>query len=157
GDPGGGEPAHPRVLGRSGRHAHADAPGSVPRRGHQRPPAARGQRAGADDADRRRPAQRTLPRRRSRARAGVRGVTAMTITNIDRPPMDHRAKRVSEEALDFELPPELEAREPAEARGLPRDGVRLMVSDASSGRIEHTAFNRIQEYLEPGDLLVVND
>ena len=31
---------------RPGRHAHADAPGRLPRRGHLRPPAARGERAG---------------------------------------------------------------------------------------------------------------
>ncbi len=31
-------------------------------------------------------------------------------------------------AFTFELPPELEAHEPPEARGLSRDGVRLMVT-----------------------------
>ena len=31
------------------------------------------------------------------------------------------------DALDFTLPPELEATEPPEARGLARDGVRLLV------------------------------
>ncbi len=67
------------------------------------------------------------------------------------------AQRAADDPLDFELPPELEAREPAEARGLPRDAVRLMVSDASSGRMTHTTFRRIAEYLQPGDLLVVND
>ena len=34
------------VRGRPGRHEHADAPGGVPRRGHLRPAAARGERAG---------------------------------------------------------------------------------------------------------------
>ena len=34
-----------RVLGRSGRHAHADAPGGLPRRGYQRPSIARRERA----------------------------------------------------------------------------------------------------------------
>ncbi len=33
--------------------------------------------------------------------------------------------------LAFELPAALEAREPAEARGLARDGVRLMVATRS--------------------------
>ena len=35
---------------------------------------------------------------------------------------------VAERALDFSLPPELEAHEPPEARGLRRDQVRLLVS-----------------------------
>ena len=35
------EPAVARLLGRPGRHAHADAPGRLPRRGHLRPPVAR--------------------------------------------------------------------------------------------------------------------
>ena len=32
-----------------------------------------------------------------------------------------------------------------------------MVSEASSGRIVHAAFREIARFLEPGDLLVVND
>jgi len=56
----------------------------------------------------------------------------------------------------FELPPELAAREPAEQRGLSRDGVRLMVIDRQANRVEHTRFNRLAEYLRPGDLLVFN-
>ena len=70
-------------------------------------------------------------------------------------------------ALDFKLPPELEAGEPPEARGLARDGVRLMVSysltDARAAnhfraeqRIVHTRFHRLPEFLESGDLLVIN-
>nr|PZN30327.1 MAG: hypothetical protein DIU67_11175 [Actinomycetota bacterium] len=43
---------------------------------------------------------------------------------------------------------------PPERVGLPRDGVRLMV--ATAGRITHTTFNRIGDFLEPGDVLVVN-
>ena len=57
----------------------------------------------------------------------------------------------------FLLPPELEAREPAEARGLKRDGVRLMVAPRAGGRaIEHARFNELPDRLSPGDLLVVN-
>ena len=48
-----------------GRHAHRDAPGRVPRRGHLRPAAARGGRPAARRADRRRPAERSLSRSRS--------------------------------------------------------------------------------------------
>lgn len=57
--------------------------------------------------------------------------------------------------LDFLLPPELEAHEPPEARGLDRDGVRLLVSGplvASADR----RFGELPELLAPGDLLVVN-
>jgi S-adenosylmethionine:tRNA ribosyltransferase-isomerase len=56
------------------------------------------------------------------------------------------------------LPPELEAREPAEARGLKRDGVRLMVAARAGGgtTITHARFNELPDYLSPGDVLVVN-
>jgi S-adenosylmethionine:tRNA ribosyltransferase-isomerase len=59
-------------------------------------------------------------------------------------------------AAAFELPSALEAREPAEARGLPRDGVRLLVARRSEGSIEHRAFTDLPELLRPGDLLVLN-
>jgi S-adenosylmethionine:tRNA ribosyltransferase-isomerase len=48
------------------------------------------------------------------------------------------------------------AREPAEARGLSRDGVRLMVAERASGSITHGRFSALTELLEAGDLLVVN-
>ena len=59
-------------------------------------------------------------------------------------------------ALAFELPPRLEAHEPPEARGLGRDGVRLMVATGHDGRIVHARFRDLPEYLDPGDLLVIN-
>lgn len=58
--------------------------------------------------------------------------------------------------LDFTLPAELEASEPAEARGLARDEVRLMVSYRSDNRVIHTRFRELGAYLEAGDLLVIN-
>ena len=60
------------------------------------------------------------------------------------------------ETIDFQLPPELEAGEPPEARGLARDHVRLMVSYTSDNRIINTQFNKIGEYLSTGDVLVIN-
>lgn len=60
-------------------------------------------------------------------------------------------------ALPFSVPAELEATEPAEARGIPRDAVALLVSDARSGVHRSTTFDRIDEHLREGDLLVVND
>jgi S-adenosylmethionine:tRNA ribosyltransferase-isomerase len=59
-------------------------------------------------------------------------------------------------ALDFHLPAELEANEPPEARGLSRDAVRLMVSYQSDGRIVHTTFRHLPEFLRPGDVVVIN-
>ena len=58
--------------------------------------------------------------------------------------------------LDFELPLELEAGEPPEARGLMRDEVRLMVSYASDDRVIHSRFRDIEDFLEAGDVLVIN-
>jgi len=59
-------------------------------------------------------------------------------------------------ALDFVLPPEREAHEPPEARGIPRDGVAMMVSREAAGEIGHRAFTDLPGLLLPGDLLVVN-
>jgi S-adenosylmethionine:tRNA ribosyltransferase-isomerase len=61
------------------------------------------------------------------------------------------------DALDFTLPPDLEAREPPEARGLARDGVRLLVTYRDSNRVAHARFADLPEYLDPGDVLVAND
>jgi S-adenosylmethionine:tRNA ribosyltransferase-isomerase len=56
----------------------------------------------------------------------------------------------------FELPTALEAHEPPEARGVPRDGVRLMVAGRGDGRLEHRRFHELPDVLAAGDLLVVN-
>jgi S-adenosylmethionine:tRNA ribosyltransferase-isomerase len=58
--------------------------------------------------------------------------------------------------LTFELPDELLAHEPPEARGLERDQVKLMVSDATTGEIVHTTFRSFPDFLSAGDVLVVN-
>ena len=58
--------------------------------------------------------------------------------------------------MNFTLPPELEASEPPEARGLARDEVHLMVSSISTNQVGHTNFRRIGDFLEPGDVLVIN-
>ncbi|MEE9261073.1 MAG: tRNA preQ1(34) S-adenosylmethionine ribosyltransferase-isomerase QueA [Dehalococcoidia bacterium] len=55
--------------------------------------------------------------------------------------------------FDYHLPPELIAQTPAE----PRDSSRLLVLHRASGRIEHSRFDRLGEYLRAGDLLVLND
>jgi S-adenosylmethionine:tRNA ribosyltransferase-isomerase len=58
--------------------------------------------------------------------------------------------------LDFELPPELEAASPPEARGLARDGVRLLLSRRGAERHEHARFRDLPALLAPGDALVIN-
>jgi S-adenosylmethionine:tRNA ribosyltransferase-isomerase len=54
----------------------------------------------------------------------------------------------------FTLPDDLIAAEPPEARGVARDGVRLLV--ARSSGIEHARFRDLPGMLQPGDLVVVN-
>ncbi len=56
----------------------------------------------------------------------------------------------------FELAPDHEAAAPPEARGIARDGVRMMVAHRLAGIIEHSRFDRIAEHLAAGDALVVN-
>ena len=59
--------------------------------------------------------------------------------------------------LAFELLPGREAAEPPETRGLQRDEVRLMVVRRSSDAIVHTHFWALPNYLDPGDLIVINN
>ncbi|WP_019505129.1 S-adenosylmethionine:tRNA ribosyltransferase-isomerase [Pleurocapsa sp. PCC 7319] len=57
----------------------------------------------------------------------------------------------------FTLPQELAAKEPTERRGISRDEVRLMVIDRTqSNKVTHTRFDRLNEFLQSGDLLVFN-
>jgi S-adenosylmethionine:tRNA ribosyltransferase-isomerase len=56
----------------------------------------------------------------------------------------------------FEIRPDLEAHEPPEARGVPRDGVRLLVARRREGSLEHRTFRDLPELLEPGDVVVIN-
>ncbi len=61
--------------------------------------------------------------------------------------------RMRLEEFDFDLPPSLIAQYPTPRRG----DSRLMVVERTTGAIEHRAFQRITDYLHPGDLLVMND
>jgi S-adenosylmethionine:tRNA ribosyltransferase-isomerase len=62
---------------------------------------------------------------------------------------------VAFDSLDFELPEELEAAEPPEARRLARDEVRMMVSNPD-GSVEHAGFRDLPRFLEAGDVVVIN-
>lgn len=55
--------------------------------------------------------------------------------------------------FDYYLPPGRIAQTPIE----PRDSSRLMVIDKTTGKIQHTIFRDIGDYLLPGDLLVLNE
>ena len=57
------------------------------------------------------------------------------------------------EQFNYYLPEELIAQHPVE----PRDSARLLVLDRESGNIEDRIFRQITEYLQSGDLLVVNN
>ena len=62
---------------------------------------------------------------------------------------------VSRLPLDFELDDAHVASAPAEARGLARDEVRLMISRGDDEPV-HATFRDLADHLEAGDLLVVN-
>ena len=53
----------------------------------------------------------------------------------------------------YDLPKELIAQEPAD----PRDSARLLCLGRESGQIEHHIFHDLPDFLQPGDLLVVNN
>ena len=53
----------------------------------------------------------------------------------------------------YDLPAELIAQTPIE----PRNASRLMVLDRLSGKIEHKIFSQLEEFLNEGDCLILND
>lgn len=53
----------------------------------------------------------------------------------------------------YDLPKELIAQEPAD----PRDSARLLCLGRKDGKIEHHIFHDLPDFLEPGDLLVINN
>ena len=55
--------------------------------------------------------------------------------------------------LDYPLPPELIAQEPAPSR----DAARLLVVDRAAGTLRHDQVRNLGDHLAPGDLLVLND
>jgi S-adenosylmethionine:tRNA ribosyltransferase-isomerase len=65
-----------------------------------------------------------------------------------------------EAVMDFQVSDELAAHEPPEVRGLARDQVRLMVSriedDSITHSITHTRFFDFPDFLDRGDVVVVN-
>ncbi len=72
---------------------------------------------------------------------------AMTITN------EKKATELKTSDFYYDLPEDLIAQHPMEKR----DESRLMVLDRESGSITHRHFYDIVDYLEPDDVLVIND
>ena len=66
---------------------------------------------------------------------------------------DSGAPRLRVDDFAYDLPAEAIAQTPAE----PRDASRLLMLDRSSGQTEHAQFRDVGRWLNPGDLLVVND
>ncbi len=58
--------------------------------------------------------------------------------------------------LDFDLPTDFEAAEPPEARGLSRDGVRMLVAHRGTEELADSTFALFPMFLDPGDLVVIN-
>jgi S-adenosylmethionine:tRNA ribosyltransferase-isomerase len=56
-------------------------------------------------------------------------------------------------ALDYDLPQELIAQQPAD----PRDSSRLLVYERATGEVRHRRFRELPEELTRGELVVVND
>ncbi len=55
--------------------------------------------------------------------------------------------------FDYDLPQELIAQHPLERR----DASRLLVYDRATAAVEHRHFSDVLAYLNPGDVLVIND
>ncbi len=66
-------------------------------------------------------------------------------------PLPEAPLRLSD--YQFDLPPDLIAQTPADAR----DAARLLVVDREAGYKVHTRVRDLEQFLRPGDLLVVND
>lgn len=64
---------------------------------------------------------------------------------------------ISTSELKYELPVELAARQPIELTSGRRDGTRLIVGFKNSQRIIDDIFTNFTNYINSGDLLVLNN
>src|SRR5262249_32723169 len=144
----------PPRRSRAASPAAGSPTGRVPGGGRLAPGAGGVGSAGVPEADHRAQAGRAVPGGRPHARwrpgAGRRGGRA------GRGARAQRAGAAMTALADFELPRALEASEPPEARGIPRDAVRMLVSRRATGEITHHPFTDLPSLLLPGDLVVVN-
>ncbi|MBT2680923.1 S-adenosylmethionine:tRNA ribosyltransferase-isomerase [Bacillus sp. ISL-35] len=65
--------------------------------------------------------------------------------------------KTTADPYDFYLPDYLNASHPPERRGLRRDQVRMMVLNRETGHVSHDHFIHLENYLNPGDVLVLNN
>ncbi len=68
------------------------------------------------------------------------------------PPYTEKRVAMKTSDFDYELPQELIAQTPVE----PRDSSRLLVYHRDTGAVEHKIFRDVIDYLNPGDVLVIN-
>jgi S-adenosylmethionine:tRNA ribosyltransferase-isomerase len=68
-------------------------------------------------------------------------------------PAEKGALALLTDDFDYDLPTGSIAQRPA----VPRDSCRLLVLDRASGQIDHRIFSDLPDYINSGDLLVVND
>jgi S-adenosylmethionine:tRNA ribosyltransferase-isomerase len=61
------------------------------------------------------------------------------------------------EEFDFNTQARVMPSDPVELRGKRREDGKMVVLERSTATIKHTAFSTIYNYLQPGDLLVLND
>jgi S-adenosylmethionine:tRNA ribosyltransferase-isomerase len=95
-------------------------------------------------------------RLRKIGRMDIRLHSAETIAKaapIDKSPALATLASMKTSDFDYSLPPNLIAQTPIR----PRDHSRLMVLDRKTNGIEHRRFFEIGNFLNPGDLLIVND
>ncbi len=63
----------------------------------------------------------------------------------------------TKDSHDFFLPDYLNASLPPERRGIRRDQVRMMVLERETGHVSHDRFFQLENYLNSGDVLVLNN
>ena len=68
------------------------------------------------------------------------------------PPYTEKRVSMKTSDFDYDLPQELIAQTPVE----PRDSSRLLVYHRDTGAVEHKIFRDVIDYLNPGDVLVIN-
>jgi len=67
--------------------------------------------------------------------------------------VSYNIKNMKTNEFDYTLPKELIAQKPP----TPRDSARLMVIEKTSGKIYHSIFSKIGNFLKKGDVIVLND
>lgn len=61
------------------------------------------------------------------------------------------------DGFDFNTESRVMPSDPVELRGKRRDDGKMVVLERSTATIKHTVFSNIHDYLQPGDLLILND